>query len=353
MLSNTQRAFSGISPDSGFFFDLDAHVLKAAARPGATLASVSGEACGAFPSLIAKRLERYDVRLKAESERDQASPQPSGPELHAAEFEWYFTEACAAELAGFLKPRFGTALIMGGPTVAAAMRRSGTTPTAVDRSPYLAERFGSGISEQHLHDLRAPLGFLRSHGLVFFDAPWHEDHISRWLWQASYAVSRRGTIAFALFGERTRPTARAERARLLDKASAIGRVSVLEDALHYDTPLFEAKALATAGCGIRSPWRRGDFVLIEDARSPIAPPPVPDERPWRTVLNGTRVTKLLPGHALPTASPDEAAFRTLDTVSRSRIREIAIGAWTSRNEIAPIAQRNSKSTPRRDSLRPV
>lgn len=346
MLSSTQQTFSEVSPDSDFWLELDAHVLEAAARQGATVASVSGEACGAFPSLVAERLERHGVRLEPESRRDQASPPPNGPELHAAEFEWYFTEACATDLAGFLKPQSGVALIMGGPTVAAAMRRSGTTPTVVDRSPYLAERFGPAISEQHLYDLRAPLGFLRSHTLVFFDAPWHEDHISRWLWQASHAVSRGGTIAFALFGKLTRPTARAERSRLLEKASAIGNVSVLRDALHYDTPLFEAKALAAARCGIRSPWRRGDLVLIEDARSPIGPPPVPAERAWRTILNGTRVTKLLPGQALPTP-PAGATFRTLDTVSRSRIREIAIGAWTSRNEIAAIEQGNGKSTPRR------
>jgi hypothetical protein len=325
-----------------YWLDFDAWLFDAATRPGATLASVSSEARGAFPSIVAERLLLQGFELEAEAAQAHESSMPRGPELHAAEFEWYFTEACATDLARFLRPSKGKALVMGAPTVARAMQGIRHTPTLVDRSPFLDQRFGSEIAEQHRHDLRWPLGRLRSHEAVFFDAPWHEDHISRWLWQASLAVRPGGTISFALFGDRTRPAARTQRVRLLELASVIGKVDLVEDALHYDTPLFEAEALAAAGIEIRSPWRHGDLVLIEDAHSTITAPPVPAERTWRTILSGTRVIKLQPGQHLPADSPGQPTLHILDTVSRSRIRGIAIGAWTSRNEIAAFKQRHGK-----------
>jgi len=329
-----------------YWAEVDDGLTDLAARPGATLASVSGAARGAFPSVVAERLSLHGIGLGVEAPEAIESSAPPGPELHAAEFEWYFTEACAADLARFLRPAKGRALVMGGPTVARAMRRARHTPTCVDRSPFLRRRFGSAIVEQRHHDLRAPLGFLRTHEAVFFDAPWHEDHIHRWLWQASLAVRLGGTISFALFGEWTRPAAGAERARLLELASAIGEVDVMEGALLYDTPRFEAEALKAAGVEIRAPWRRGDLVLVKAARSTIVPPPAPAERAWRTVVSGTRVTKLQPGEAPAVDAPGGTPLRTLGTVSRSRIRGLPIVLWTSRNEVATV--RRGHGEPSRD-----
>ncbi len=335
-------------PDSdGYWEELDRRLLRAvAAAPGASLAEISRRAGGAFPSVVAERASLHGHALGggpgSGHEGSEALP---GPELHAAEFEWYFTDGCARELAALLRSRRGKPLLLGAPTVASAMARSGVRATAVDRSPFLGARFGSALGDLHHVDLRAPLGFLRAHSVIFFDAPWHADHIGRWLWQASLAVRRGGTVAFALFGPMTRPAARAEREQLLVAAEAIGSVSLLESALEYRTPLFESEALAASGHEMRAPWRLGDLVLIENASGTLASPPAPHEQAWATRSVGDLVVKARPG----TQRQDPSHWNSLpalDTVSRSRTRHLPIVAWTSRNRVAlpSTARREVSST---------
>jgi hypothetical protein len=297
-------------------------------RQAPSLAAICELADGAFPSLVAARLRMAGRVWREVSEGGDEQP---GPELHAAEFEWYFTRECASELADFLTPAYGGALLMGAPKVAAAMAARGRRADLFDRSPFLVERFGK-IGNLESAELRDPLGRLRSNPVVFFDAPWHEDHILRWLWHASLAVKRGGTIAFALFGELTRARAEAERECLLAAAEAIGETHLLEGVLAYETPRFEAEALDAAGIELRGPWRRGDLVIIEKATGTIAKPPAPRERAWETVRVSERVVKVAPGRKV--GSPRWEHLSRLGTVSRSEIRGLEIELWTSRNEVA-------------------
>lgn len=337
MFQAIEQAPTTKSDQGGFEGDLDARILTAADRVGATLARVSEQAGGAFPSLVAERLAAHGKCLP-DGGIDAASGSIFSPELHPVEFEWYFTHDCARELAALLRPQTGRLLLLGAPTVSVALAQKGIRATTVDRSPFLSERFDRGVGEFRRADLRRPLGFLRSHSTVFFDPPWHEDYCLRWLWQAGLAVRRGGCVAFALFGPTTRSTAGLERARLLDVAEAIGRTTVLEGALSYRTPRFEAEALAAAGHDLRGPWRRGDLVLIENAHGSLGAPPVPTERTWSTRREGDVVVKFDPRVRNAPGGEEWTRLPTLDTVSRSRTRRLPIAAWNSRNQIAPMVR---------------
>ncbi len=207
-------------------------------------------------------------------------------------------------------------MLLGAPSIAASIgaRRAGVE--LIDRSPFLCSRFPGSRLHWRRHDLRRPLDLLRTHRAVFFDAPWHEDHIKRWLWQASLAVRRGGVIIFALFPELTRPNAPAERARLLNAAERLGRVELVEGFLEYDTPKFEQAALGEAGVLLKGPWRMGDLVIIHNVQGVLPPSPAPSEEEWVTTLRGQEVLKIRQG-AYPRLNP-MPHLKTLESVSRSQ-----------------------------------
>ena len=332
MSQRTQITDAAALDLKGFEAELDERILRAAGFPGASLAEVTKKAGGAFPTLVADRLRAHGLDLRTTATKGAREAEEfRGPELHAADFEWYFTDACARELAVLLRPRHGPPLLFGAPTVAAALAGSGARAVAVDRSPFLRERFGSRFGDLHPWDLRRPLGILRAHQVVFFDAPWYFNHIARWLWQASVAVQRGGTIAFALFGPTTRPRAQSERDQLLMIAERLGDVSVIESALEYRTPGFEAVALAAAGHDLSAPWRAGDLVLIQDVRGHMSVPAVPREPDWATHRRGDVVIKVR--NDLPRETIDWDSSFVADTVARSHFRRLSIAAWTSRHRI--------------------
>lgn len=258
-----------------------------------TLYDVCRGAEGLFPADAIRVVREVDPGARLMPAAVPPSVDPPGAELHAAEFEWYFTERCRADFLELMGRR--RLLLMGAPTLAAALSRESADADLVDRSPFLAGRFPSFRLRWRRHDLRAPLGLLRSHREVFFDAPWHEDHMSRWLWQASLAVARGGTIVFVLYPELTRARAVDERMRLLFLAERIGRVELLPGCVEYETPRFEREALNAAGAPVESAWRRGDCVVVHNVRESLPAPPVPAEEDWSTLLRGREVIKLRRG----------------------------------------------------------
>ena len=329
---------AGAVVDRAYIRRLDCQLLDLAVLPAATLASVAAGARGAFPALIAHRLralDHHDV-LTRPDRGEPPTTAPTGPELHPVDFEWYFEPDCAAAVADELRCGIGETLLFGAPTLAVSLRRRGKAALLVDRSPYLERRFGPQLGHALRHDLGLPLGQLRTHRVVFFDAPWHEDHIGRWLWQAALAVRRGGLIAFALFGELTRPAAEAERGRLLEHATHIGRVEVVHDTLRYRTPLFESAALAAGRTPLSASWRRGDLVLVNADHVtdlPVSPPA--REQRWASWLVGDQVIKLRQpqGRSRSGVGHDEATW-VLDTVSRRQSLRAGLDLWTSRNVVA-------------------
>ncbi|SRR5581483_3464912 len=314
--------------------------------PEATFAEIVPRVRGAFPSIVyARLLGRTNVR-SAERRQSTASVgrKHYDPELHPIDFEWYFSQRGIDSILAALPQNISRMLCIGAPTVAAALSQSRQT-VLLDANPLVKERFrnvtGLDITTSNISAWTAPDTF----PAVFFDAPWYEQAAMYWFWRAWRAAEPKGIVLFSLFPRLTRPGANDERDRILAFAGEAGVTSVRESCIEYETPLFEARALAEAGVPDPGPWRRGDLVAVRITRSaPMLPPMEPEaEVSWETFVVGAQVIKLReatsgpPGEVL--APLDECPRFVLPSVSSREPLRSRIDFWTSRNRVAQVGQR--------------
>lgn len=336
--------------EAAYLGALDTRLGILAKRRPASFVNILRGARGAFPALVLERLGMLGLREGLEQDLQSTSTsetQLTGPELHPLDFEWYFTSECAAQIADLLTAQPGDILCLATPTVASAVARRGRSVTLLDHNPLIKLRLAPSPSnlEFVLCDLYDSLKTDRSFPVVFFDSPWYLEPLSYWLWQASQAVSMGGTIAFSLFPPLLRPGAENERSKILAQASTIGEVTVQEEMLSYETPLFEQKALSRSGIRLTTSWRRADLVLIRVEHTSAAKPAKvgtgPDE--WESFLIGRQVVKLRKqtrGDAdLFLAPLDGLGDYVFPTVSLRDSRRSQIDLWTSRNRVARVGQR--------------
>lgn len=341
----------GNEADSSYLTTLDKRLSTLAREAGATIESVIRGAQGAFPALVVQRLQALglDRNLPHEPETNQASRSSiGGPELHPLDFEWYFTEKSADDLAHILTCRIGEILCLSSPTVAVALARRGYAAVLVDRNPLIRARLAINDTSLQftLFDLVNPLPLRCSFPVIFFDAPWYPDFTSLWLWQASQLTRAGGLVAFALFPRLLRPEAEQERAQILEQASHLGQVELLEGALSYETPLFEREALAACGIKITADWRSGDLVLVRVKKIPEASPPIIQNwaEKWDSFLLGRQVVKLRRlnrgAGAVIIAPLEDCPNYVFPSVSMRDSRRDQIDLWTSRNRVARAGRRD-------------
>ncbi len=329
---------------------LDDRLSLLAKKPGPTLESIVSDARGAFPTLVQERLQFLELAstlLPTHPLREVRSIM-TGPELHPLDFEWYFTPECAEYLADVLTTDSGDVLSMGAPTVATAVARRGRRTVLLDNNPLIRQRLPSDVDSLEFCrcDLYSLLPIKTSFPIAFFDAPWYLESALSWLWQASQLVSPGGVVAFSLFPPLLRPRADDERHQILDIAGSIGEVTVHEECLLYETPLFEEEALVRCGLTLTTNWRRADLVLIRVSQKPdLSRPQVfrDSDEQWDSYIFGTQVVKLrrydhddasmilspIPG------CPDYV----FPSVSLRVQRRRAIDLWTSRNRVARVGRR--------------
>ena len=353
MLSATIKnllAPSQISPDQlDIRYRLKvAEQLKDAVGHGNCSASdIFSKMRGVFPSDVVE----YSPGLKTQS--DVAS-NPSvieyGPELHALHYEWYFTPSVAQELNREFAGNQTLTVCLGVPTVASAAVSQHKAVIFIDRNAQTLIRFPELMraSEIHIMDAARARGVVSSADVLIFDPPWYPADTLSWLEEASHIVRPGGTVAFALYPSLTRPTAVLERELILEIASMIGTVDVVQDALAYDTPLFEREALKA--CGIYAgDWRRGDLVTIRGVKpvaSPVSCGPCRADIDglWRTFLIGSQVVKLR-NHSswadvLLSTIGDSFVFGAVTARNATRDR---IHVWTSRNRVAEVGSTDALS----------
>lgn len=314
---------------------------------------------GVFPA----DLIRYESDLKARCNRENVENEASeyNPQLHALAYEWYFTSDVASALSKEIVSRRGKTICLGVPTVALAAIKNSVNVVLVDQNSHVLNRFPELRQiEVHIMDA-AEAGRLRvGADVVLFDSPWYLGDTLAWLLAAFRLVKQGGTIVFAMFPSLVRPAASSERELILELAESMGKVHVAEDALGYETPLFEIEALKA--CGLRSVgnWRRGDLVIISD-RKPIGRQRkmrslhVPKSRQhadglWTTFLVGSQTVKLRTSKARSAGSRRRSLLRPVDggfvlpSVSVRNTRRREIDLWTSRNRVAGVTDFRLLST---------
>jgi len=339
--------------------------LREAIESGAqTLDEALAATQGADPRLVAQRMHALGHPVDGEAERmahgapsDRAPDayDPWVPELHARDFEWYFTPECAAQLAARVGRRGGSVLCLGTPTVAFALLDAGHVQrvTLVDRTPF-AFRRDHGLAlgrprdpaalEARQEDLAAARLEAGAYDAVVLDAPWYLPALCHWLAVATAAVRPGGRILLALLPALHRPSAQVDRATILAQARALGPVTVEPRWLHYATPRFEREALATAGLWVPAAWRRADLVELAVQRPSTAayeaPAPAP-EPAWVRFVVGTQVIQLdpcapsEPGDVLRPLDEHATGFR-YGSISTRDPRRADIGLWTSRSRVARV-----------------
>lgn len=305
---------------------------------------------GADPRLVAQRAHALGLAVRpwspagVRAPSSESSPSSWDPELHALDFEWYFEPACAATLAARLVG-LGQVLCLGTPTVAFALLEHPACErvTLVDANPLATARHpGSPRLRSITDDLAAARVEAGRYDAVIFDAPWYPDDLLQWLAVAGASVRVGGRVLFALPRPLHRPSAAADRQRVLEVTRRMGPVRIEPAALRYETPRFEHEALAAAGVGIPTSWRRADLVevIVEAAQREPMPAPLPTRSRWLRYVVGSQVLRLdrdapdEPGDPLsPLLGSPDHRYASISTRDPQRA---AIGLWTSRSRVARV-----------------
>jgi hypothetical protein len=304
-----------------------------------------------------KRQARLSPEIASTVERQIGSsgrattPTPNDlPPPHPLDFEWRFTKRTARELLtlahSLTKPN-DRVVLLGTPAVAAI-----ATAAPIDRATVfvgednvitnaivaLNDRNGRPLAIQTCK----PQALLPTNaGVVILDPPWYFDFIRPILTIAASSCRVGGFVLLSLLPIGTRSGAAQDRARIAHYLRRLSLESVEErqSALAYETPFFEANALAAAGF-TRNPgdWRRSDLLVLRKTRH--SDPTVFDRTTpvqWRettvrrmrlfirsnvlgSARSGAAMRSLLPGDVLP-------------SVSRRDPRRRKAQLWTSGNRI--------------------
>jgi hypothetical protein len=104
---------------------------------------------------------------------------------------------------------------------------------------------------------------------VILDPPWYLDFLRPMLTATAAACQMSGFILISLPAEGTRPSAGDDRMKVFRLAKRLGLelTALYPLALSYETPFFEANALAATGIHFSSAWRRGDLAIFRKVRS--------------------------------------------------------------------------------------
>lgn len=289
--------------------------------------------------------------LHRDAERRPGRP-PDGrcllPLPHPLDYEWRFapdSSRTLLNLASDFTPVGGDVLLFGTPglaveALALPINRRLTVLSeeniVTDRLITLNRATGSPLTIAY-----CSAGLPReSADAVILDPPWYMDFIRPMLAAAAGACRMRGFVFLSVPPANTRPTAEEDRLSIIRFAGRLGLDLVDHQplAIRYDTPFFEANALAVAGIFPPSRWRRGDLLVMrkvsEGTRS--VPRATNRRRPWVEVPVGRM--RLFVSAASSGAGGSKGILPLLDgdvlpTVSRRHPRRRDAQIWTSGNRI--------------------
>lgn len=239
---------------------------------------------GRLPQGRSDQLQRQArCRVPRASEARSLLPVP-----HPLDFEWRFTADTSRSLldrATDLTTRGDDLLLFGTPGVAA----EALTLPLTRRLAFLAEDNAVTRQVSRLNEaMGAPLaiGFCSAGSpqdgadAVLLDPPWYMDFIRPMLAAAAAACRSGGVVLLSVPPAATRPSAEADRVATLNFALRLGLELIGDEplGLSYETPFFEANALAASGLFAPWRWRRGDLLIFRKIRPASRPAPATSRR---------------------------------------------------------------------------
>jgi hypothetical protein len=334
-----------------YFLDIDRLLITLVKDRRISFHDIIKRTKGVFPALIKERLIILDLNFDykpASSIKSDFDSFANVVELHPIDFEWYFTHATAKEIAAIYSNKEKEVLCLGVPTVADAIASLHNNVTLIDKNPYFFHRFPNSIrySKFFWADINCDSLPYKLYPFIILDAPWYTENILIWLSQAYNLISEEGTIAFSLFPSLVRPGAEQERENILEYASQLGGLEINSEALQYETPLFEKKALEQHGLNDIGNWRSSDLVTIKIRRKMNMPPlkNTYHNEKWHTFVINGQVAKMRKNKDHKNTYILKDIFGTnafsYDSVSRRNRNREKIDLWTSRNKVAVVGQSN-------------
>lgn len=349
---------------STFHSQVDAWVSRAVNGGVSSFGDLLSTLPGVYPTQALdsvrrlRRAKRISVGFATHIERQaRTKPPPLGSlrgvllPPHPLDFEWRFSRPAAKTLlaqASSLAGRADRILLLGTPTLALMAARE----TSGSRYLYIGEN--NAISQQVSYiSARAPgalevrlcgPGVLRADEaqVVVIDPPWYFDFLRPMLRAAAYACRPGGHVLISLPPIGTNSHVAKDRAKILALFAKLSLhlVSVENAAILYDTPFFEANALAAEGYpNIPRAWRHGDLFVLEKAHEPTAIPiaSVVRSRQWDEIVIGRMrlfvTRKAVRENGLDLLLRSIVDGDVLPTVRRADPRRQKAQIWTSGNRI--------------------
>lgn len=279
------------------------------------------------------------------------TPRPRSllPLPHPINYEWRFTPDAARlllDLADDICEVGQPILLFGTPGVAIeALSRPlqrpviflGEPNTVTHRLTALNQASGAPLTIEFCNPA---MSYCNTASVIILDPPWYLDYVRPMLASAVAACRIGGYVLISLPPEGARSKAADDRAKVMTFAAHIGLVHLdtRTFALTYETPFFEANALAAAGLQAPHSWRRGDLVVFRKAETlSRAVPTASDQRNyWYEVMIG-RMRLYVRRRSVPLQSGCPIISLVdgdiLPTVSRKDPRRKRAQLWTSGNRI--------------------
>jgi hypothetical protein len=340
---------------------IDQYVLAAFASGVTTFASLLRYVPSIYPTELLSSLDRLGRANAIESAivasmRHQSSTrlvEPPNrlallPLPHPLDFEWRFSHessrdlldaACALTQPNEQMLLFGTpGLALEALSLRINRRLSflGEDNVVTRRIIALNRASGSPISVAFC-DVSLPS---ESADAILLDPPWYLDFIRPMLAAAAAACRRSGVVLISLPPIGTRPSALVDREKAIRFAARCGLDLIEERTLGitYDTPFFEANALAAAGLFVPYQWRRGDLAVFRKSRRSAyaASPTSARRREWIEASVG-RMRLFIKPHSGPASGLlgliPLVHGDILSSVSRRDPRRRGAHVWTSGNRV--------------------
>ena len=267
---------------------------------------------------------------------------------HPLDFEWRFTSRTSRsllKLADTLTPAHGDISLFGTPGLAAEVFRQPMTQSV---RFFAEDNLVTRCLIAHQRRTSVPMSIILFKGrlprasadTLLLDPPWYMDFFRPMLATAAFACRQGGVICMSLLPRGTRPGAIRDRKNILRFATQLGLRVIDYRPLEicYETPFFEANALAATGVNVPQWWRRGDLVVFRKStcQSHYIRPFSGKVRQWSEASVGEM--RVYVRSNVGDLSGDEGLLPlvhgdVLPSVSRRDIRRQDIHVWTSGNRV--------------------